>query len=267
MRIKLWWALVIVLALAALSAAPARADVVTTYLDGYTDWENASTDIKTIDFELGRSLKNGSYEIFSTAAGLDLLATGALPGELTNFNSMYTDGDGKTQYTMYVINPVPGDSTYWASGMALGGTLFRKEQQTRIRITLPSGGRQSVGLDLRSADNAGESFEIILYQGSTFTSFYTASPVPTQVPGEANYHSFWGATSEIPVTRMDVILLGGVETTTMPIIDNFRYGDVSVSGGGEATTPEPPTGMVYLTVAGLSLVISRRLKLRSKRQA
>jgi hypothetical protein len=273
MQTKWWWGQVIILAFVAIFAASARADVVSTYLEGYASWQDASTSIKTIDFELGRPLKNGTYELFNTAAGLNLQATGALSGEVTNFNSMYVDpNSGITKYNMFITNPSPGDSTYWGSGMELKGTAYRPDQQTRIRITLPTGGEKSVGLDLRSADNPGQSFEIVLYKDSTFTPFYTAASVSTQDPGAANYHSFWGATTDVPITRMDVILLGDVAYTTTPIIDNFRYGGAStVSGGGgggtDAATPEPPTGMVYLTVAGLSLLASRRLKLWSNRNA
>jgi hypothetical protein len=271
MQRKWWWSLVIVLAFAALFVVPVRADMVTTYLEGYTNWQAASTSVKTIDFELGRPLKNGNYELFNTAAGLSLQATGALPSELTNFNSWYVDpNSGITKYNMFISNPSPGDSSYWASGMELKGTVYRPDQQTRIRIALPTGGETSVGLDLRSEDNTGQSFQIVLYKDATFTPFYTAASVPTQDPGASNYHSFWGATADVPITRMDLILLGGTAYTTIPIIDNVRYGGVAtVSGGGgggtDVATPEPPTGMVYLTVAGLSLLAARRLKLRSTR--
>lgn len=242
------------------------ADMVTTYHENLQDWTSGTSNVRQVDFELGRSLKYGTYEIFNSMAGLNLQATGALPGEgPVNFNSLYLDGSGNTKYNMYIVNPDSSAGTYWGSGMMLQGTAYQAGQETRIRVTLPAGGMTSVGMDLRSADDSGQSFKVILYKDADFVPFFTADSLTTQTPGTSLLHSFWGATSDVAITRIDIILKGNISTATVPILDNFRYGEIAagtspIESPTESTLPEPATGPLYLTLGGFALAASRLRK-------
>jgi hypothetical protein len=248
--------LVIAAALLLLSSGRAKADVVSTFVDDLSGWQTATNGINTVDFELGRNLKYGSYEIFSTLAGLDLQATGSAPNQTINFSGLYTDGGGTTKYEMYVINTPPGDSSYWNSGNMLKGPAYRPGQAAPIRVKLPAAGVTSVGVDLRTVDDVAQAFSIVLYAGLTPTAFYTSPSISTQDPGASYYHNFWGATSDTPITRMDIILLGNIGSTTSPIIDNFRIG--TIAGVPDPVGEAPESATVYLTLAGLGLIASSR---------
>lgn len=248
--------LVIAAALLLFSSSVAKADIVNAFVDDLSGWQTATSGINTVDFDLGRPLLHGSYEIFSTLAGLNLQAVGTAPSQTLNFNGLYTDGGGTTKYEMYVINTSPGDPSYWNSGNMLKGPAYRPGQAAPIRVTLPGGGVTSVGLDLRTVDDVAQAFSIVLYAGLTPTAFYTSPTISTQDPGASYYHNFWGATSDTPITRMDIILLGNIGSTTSPIIDNFHIGTMAGVPDPVGETPEAAT--IYLTLAGLALIVSSR---------
>ncbi|MBX5495623.1 MAG: hypothetical protein IRZ15_09840 [Bryobacteraceae bacterium] len=236
---------------------PAFGDTVTPYLDRDL-WEAATSEQRLIDFELGRPLANGTYEQFGTFAGVTLDAIGGIPGvDQVNFVGIYYNGAGDPVYSdAFIINPPAGASEYWGSGNMFRGPAYRTTPEpARTRVTLPAGGVQAVGLDLRSADSAGQPFQILLYDGVSSTPFYSAI-VTTVDPGPSLIHSFWGATSTIPVTMMDIILLGDRITETVPLIDNFTYASVG-SSAPPATVPEPATAPIFLALGLAGLIVSR----------
>ncbi len=241
-------------------AATARGDVVSPYHENLDGWLTDTTDQHSITFDIGRDLLYGDYEPFASTAGLTLTATGALPTEQVQFVGLYYDALGNANPSLYLVNPDNASNKYWNSGVMLQGPAYRPGTEAKIQVTLPAGGVNAIGFDLRSVDDSAQDFKIVLYKDASFTQFFTATPVSTMDPGAALVHSFWGATSATPITRIDVILLSGRATIeTQPIIDNFRYASIATGGTIPLPTsvPEPATGFVYLVIGIAGLTVAR----------
>jgi hypothetical protein len=216
--------------LAGLALAPAYCTTITTY-NNLANWTAVTeTGYQTVTFT--GLAPNGGQTNYNTASGLTNSGvefigynSAGVPGtEVFDTNSVtwYNDGSGDA-----LLEPVSPSSS--------------SAPLPYINIVLPAN-TTALSLDLWTASSPGMSFSITV-AGNTYT-------VPTV---GSNTETFWGITSDTPITSIELTVPGATTSSaTQALLDNFSFGESDLSAAPEA-------GAYLLIGSGLiGLVILRK---------
>ncbi|MCC6537224.1 MAG: hypothetical protein IT162_06720 [Bryobacterales bacterium] len=217
-----------------LIALTSHATVLQTY-SSRPSWETATTGRADVDFE-SLNISTGGWASYSTAAGI---TTGGL-----NIVGVLD----VNQYFLYALNPPSGAAEDFGSSTILRGPEMRSNSY--LSVTLPSS-VTSFGIDLMTYSPDTQSFAILLDGVQVATVTTAARPVRT----------FFGVTTDAPITEVRLVLTSGTNFVTQGLFDNLAYG--AAAGSGEpppAETPEVGT----LAATGTGLILVRYLRRRHR---
>lgn len=213
-----------------LALAPAYCTTITTYNDA-ADWEAATTaGYQTVTFT-GLAPAGGATDYYSATgvsnSGVDFIGySSAGVSDIQVFDtsalSWYNDGTGDA-----LLEP--------ASPQTSSSPL------PYINIVLPAN-VTALGMDLWTASSSAMTYSITV-AGNTYT-------VPTVA---ANTETFWGITSDAPVTSLQLDVPAATpSSSTDAFLDNFSFGAADMSAAPEAGT--------YLLIGSglIGLVILRK---------
>ena len=214
-----------------LALAPAYSTTITTYSNQAT-WEAAtSAGYQTVTFTgLAPAGGDTSYNTPSgvTASGVEFIgysSAGVSGIEVVDTSSVSWYNDGTGDALVESASPEPSSSS----------------PLPYINIVLPAN-VTALSLDLWTASSPGMTYSITV-AGNTYT-------VPT-VGG--NTETFWGITSDTPITSMQLDVPGATASSgTEALLDNFSFGADDMSAAPEAGT--------YLLIGSglIGLVILRK---------
>lgn len=219
-----------------LVALTSHATVLQTY-NTRPSWEAATTGRADVDFE-SLNLSTGAFANYSTISGL---TTGGL-----NIVGVLD----VNQYFLYALNPPSGAPEDFGSGTIIRGP--ERRPNSYLSITLPSA-VTSFGVDLMTYDPDAQSFAILL--DGTQVATVTTAARPTR--------TFFGVTTDAPITEVRLVLTSGTNFTTQGLFDNFAYG---AAGAGEPPTGGETPEVGTLVATGTGLLMVRYLRRRSRLQ-
>jgi len=225
----------ILLALAALvwTVTPAYSTIV-TYND-FASWSAATSGDQVIDFS-GKA-NGGGIQDYSNATGVaypDVQFTGIIPNG----------------YALDVVDTTIWTSYSFGTGEALMQPINAPTGVPYIHVvfTTPV---TAFASDLFTHSSPGMTFDITLL-GTTYTVGTNTAAPPT----------FWGITSDTPISSVDFALEGTTPSGgSVALLDNFRYGTASASGGPPPDqTPEAAT--LLLIGSGLLgfVILGKRIR-------
>lgn len=193
----------------------------------WASWQGAVSSYTTVDFE-GITTDFVSY---STSAGLTI-------GDVQFVGLSYNGG-----YQLYVVNSTAYPDHDFGSGSVLKGPGFVSGYSAILRILLPAA-TTALAFDLGTYDTASSVYTISLNTGEQFTGIAVGARPDTY---------FFGVTSTVPLTQVDVLMTSGVSWASYPILDNFAYGVASTGGGSPGGSPAqvPEAATFFFVGAGL----------------
>ncbi|MBM3786663.1 MAG: hypothetical protein FJW30_20070 [Acidobacteria bacterium] len=216
-------------------ALTSHATVLQTY-NTRPSWEAATTGRADVDFE-SLGLSTGWFQSFSTAAGLTIGGVNIVGVLDVN------------QYFLWALNPPSGAPEDFGSSTIIRGP--ERRPTSYLSITLPAA-VTSFGIDLMTYDPAAQSFAILL--DGTQVATVTTAARPTR--------TFFGVTTDAPITEVRLVLTSSTNLTTQGLFDNLAYGSASAGEPPPGETPEVGT----LIATGTGLMMVRYLRRRSRQQ-
>ncbi len=204
----------------------------TVYWDS-TDWEANTSIFSTIDFD---SETPGAY---SDSTGL---ITGSPSVQFLGVSSPLP------AHQLWVVDPAVYPSHEFGSGPVLKGPMYDGTSNRYLQINLPAD-ITSFAVELMALGPAATEFALVLSTGDQWDTIAVGASPQTK---------FIGATTDIPISSIQILMTDGVMWESFPIFDNFRYGvaGTAESGGPEGETPE--TATLLLVGSGLVFVWMRR---------
>ncbi len=202
-------------------------------------WDAATTGRADVDFE-SLNLGVGGFTSYSSAGGLNI-------GGLNIVGVLDVN-----QYFLWALNPPAAALENYGSNTIIRGP--ERRPTSYLSVTLPSA-VTSFGVDLMTYDPAAQSFAILL-DGIQVATVTTANR-PTR--------TFFGVTTDAPITEIRLVLNSGNNFTTQGLFDNFAYGAAAGSGGGGPSPSETPE-VGTLAATGTGLILVRYLRRRSRVQ-
>ncbi len=225
--------------LAAVSAGLLPAASV-TYAD-WAAWQSAAPNSTLIDFE-GLTADFISY---NTSAGLTV--GGA------QFVGVAENGS----YRLYVVNPAAHPDHDFGTGSVLKGPEYVDGYSAVLQILLPDV-TTAVAFDLGTYNTTASSvYTVLLDTGEQF---------PGISVGARPEMAFFGITSDVPFTQVDILMTAGASWISAPILDNVAYGVASTGGGTAGAPQETPEAATFLLV-GSGLICFWRWRRRAPQPA
>ncbi len=210
----------------------------TIYAD-WPSWQSAVSSYTTVDFE-GIT---DDFVSYNTSAGLTI-------GDIRFVGLSYNGG-----YALYVVDSATYPDHDFGAGDVLKGPVYVSGYSAILRILLPAT-TTALAFDLGTYTTPSSVYTISLDTGEQFSNIAVGARPNT---------TFFGITSAVPFTQVDVLMTTGVSWESNPVLDNVAYG---LAGGGTAGggPSEAPEGATFLLV-GSGLVVFWRWRRRAPEPA
>lgn len=228
------WSIGIVVAMFLMLVLPAQASVLATYTDR-TSFSAASSGVTTVDFS-SLGLNQGGWAGYSTSNGLDI-------------SGVKFVGNTNSSFYLYAYNPNPNDAEDYNSGTVLRGPEWNGNSY--ITMTMPTG-VTAFGLDLAT----------ILPSMGTLTIQLDGINLGVTIQTQARPNlTFFGVTTDAPISEVKVLVTGGTLYQTQPILDNVTFGTAGSSGGtapAETGGETPEITTILYVGSGIGLLMWNR---------
>jgi len=211
----------------------------TIYAD-WASWQGAVSTYTTVDFE-GITDDFASY---STSAGLTI-------GDI-QFVGISDNGG----YALWVVDSTAYPDHDFGTGDVLKGPAFVSGYSAILRILLPAT-TTALAFDLGTYITPSSVYTISLDTGEQFPNISVGARPNT---------TFFGVTSTVPFTQVDVLMTTGVNWESQPILDNVAYGLAGGGGTGGGGPSEVPETTTFLLV-GSGLILFWRWRRRAPEPA
>jgi len=207
--------------------APANATVLATYQNDLAGFTLVTSNLTTVDFS--SIVGNNTYASYSTSSGV------AISG--ATFKGVLGSG-----YSLYA-NSIVGGSDDYGSGAKLIGPEYWPNSY--LSILLPSS-ITAFGIEVMSS----------LPQAASFAFTVDGVPLAPVVTAQNNPNrTFFGFTSDAPMSEIQIRLISGTPYLTYPMFDNAVFGMAGVPGGGEEEVPSETPEVTTLLYMGMGIAM------------
>jgi PEP-CTERM motif-containing protein len=219
------WMLLVPLLLSPLSAS-------TVHWDS-TDWEANTSVFSIIDFN------SETPGIYSNSTGL---VTGSPSVQFLGISSPAPANQ------LWVVDPATYPTHDFGSGPVLKGPMYDGTANRSLQINLPAD-ITSFAIELMALGPAATEFALVLSTGDQWDTIAVGASPQTK---------FVGATTDIPISSIQILMTDGVAWESFPVFDNFRYGAAGSAEAAVAGDETPEAATLLLVGSGLLFVWMRR---------